>query len=102
MKTLLPPRVAVKIRAPTISRRSGPLAQLSFSLGSPLPVVIRPRNGVEITQIVIDWDAGIVDEGVERADLVGRLPDLRGVGHVQRYLRHAFIGDLQRCPTRCA
>ncbi len=55
-------------------------------------------DGVEIAQIVIDGDAGIVDEDVERADLLDRAVDLRGVGHVQRQRRHALIGDLQRRP----
>jgi hypothetical protein len=36
-------------------------------------------DGVEIARIVIDRDAGIVDEDVERADLFDCLPDLRGV-----------------------
>jgi hypothetical protein len=52
-------------------------------------------DGVEIARIVIDGDAGIVDEDVERADLFDRLLDLCGVSHVQRQRRHAFVGNLQ-------
>jgi len=39
---------------------------------------------VEIAQIVVDGNARIVDEDVERFDLIDCLPDLRGAGHVQR------------------
>jgi hypothetical protein len=36
--------------------------------------------------------AGIVDEDIERIDLVGSFPNLRGIGHVQRQAVHAFVG----------
>ncbi len=56
-------------------------------------------DGVDAAQIVIDGDAGIVDEDVERPDLLGCTLDLRHIGDVQGQRRHAFIGDLQRRPA---
>jgi hypothetical protein len=46
---------------------------------------------VEIAEIVVDGDAGIVDEDVEGVDVVGCLPDLLNVGHVQRQRRDAPV-----------
>src|SRR5262249_800983 len=40
--------------------------------------------------------SGIVDENVERVDLLGRPLDLRATGYVQRYGRHTAVGALQR------
>jgi hypothetical protein len=54
---------------------------------------------IEIAQIVVDGDAGIVDEDVEGVDLVDRPLDLRNAGHVQRQGRHAVVGVLQ-CAAR--
>ncbi len=39
---------------------------------------------IEIAQIVVDGDAGVVDEDVEGVDLADCPLDLRSVGHVQR------------------
>src|SRR5215472_2012107 len=49
----------------------------------------------EIGQIVVNRDAGIVNEDIERTDLLDCLLDLRSVGHVQGHGCHAFVGDLQ-------
>lgn len=43
-----------------------------------------PFDYIEITQIVVDGDAGIVDEDVQGVDFGGRSLDLRNTGHVQR------------------
>ena len=45
----------------------------------------------EIAQIVVDSDAGIVDEDVEGFNFADRLLDLRSVGHVQRHGCHAPV-----------
>src|SRR5262249_9210722 len=50
---------------------------------------------VELAQIVVDCDAGVVDEDIEGADLIDCPLDLRNTGHVQCQGRHAFVGVLQ-------
>jgi hypothetical protein len=40
-------------------------------------------NGVEIAQIVVESDAGIVDENVERFNSVDSCLNLLGISHVQ-------------------
>jgi hypothetical protein len=42
-----------------------------------------PFQRGRIAQVVVTEHAGVVDEDVERVDLLGGCLDLRGVGHVQ-------------------
>src|SRR5258708_10834468 len=52
-------------------------------------------DGVRIDQIIVNSDAGIVNEDVEGADLIDAPLDLRKVRHVQRRWRHTFVRLLQ-------
>ena len=52
-------------------------------------------NDLETTEIVVQSDASIVDKDVAGVDFVGRLPNLRGTGHVERQWDHAFIGNCE-------
>jgi hypothetical protein len=66
---------------------------------------------VGIAQVVVDRDAGIIDQDIEGFDLTGRPLDLRSAGHVQRQGRHALVGvfesaarsriDPLRPPSQC-
>src|SRR6266478_3175731 len=56
-------------------------------------------DGVRIDQIIVNSDAGIVNEDVEGADLIDGPLDLRKVRHVQRQWRHTFVRVLQ-CTAR--
>src|SRR5437870_8240252 len=50
---------------------------------------------LEIGQIVVNGNAGIIDEDIKRTDPLRSLLDLRSVGHVQGYRCHALIGDFE-------
>src|ERR1700689_5449842 len=50
-------------------------------------------DGVKTAQIVVESDAGIVDEDVKGVDLVGRHLDLLNAGHIERQWGYPFIGD---------
>ena len=39
---------------------------------------------VTIAQVIVERDAGVVDEHVERIDLIDSPLDLRSAGHIQR------------------
>jgi hypothetical protein len=54
---------------------------------------------VEIAEIVVDGDAGVVDEGIEGVDLIDCLLDLRNAGQVQSQGRHVFIVILLCAPS---
>ena len=47
-----------------------------------------------VAQIVIERDAGVVDENVQRTDLLGRPCDLRCVGDIECQRCHPWVGDL--------
>ena len=51
---------------------------------------------VQIAQIVVHGDPGVVDEDIEGVDHVDGLSDLRGTGHVQCYGRDAVMSHVQR------
>jgi hypothetical protein len=51
-------------------------------------------------EIVVDGNAGIVDEHVEVFDRAGRARDLCGVGDVEHQRRHALVGALERAARR--
>jgi hypothetical protein len=42
------------------------------------------RDNIRVAQIIVDGDAGVVDQDVELLNLFGRALDLRGVGDVER------------------
>src|ERR1700738_1294547 len=46
---------------------------------------------LETAQIVVDSNARIVYKNIKSIYSGGRLLNLRGVGHVQSYRRHAFV-----------
>lgn len=52
-------------------------------------------DGVEVAEIAVDRDAGIVDEEVEALDLIDCPLDLGSVGHVQCQRYHALVDALQ-------
>jgi hypothetical protein len=47
-----------------------------------------------VAQIVIERDAGVVDEHVQRTDLLGRPCDLRCVGDIECQRRHPPVSDI--------
>ena len=49
-----------------------------------------------IAQIVVERDARVVDQHVKRLNLRDGIPDVRGVGHVQRHGDDALIGRSDR------
>src|SRR5262245_29290716 len=53
-------------------------------------------NDVGPAQVVVDRDAGIVDEDVEMLDIARRPPNLRCVGYVQCQWRHTWVDVWQR------
>src|SRR5215472_4754429 len=55
----------------------------------------------EAGQIVVDGNACIVNEDIERIYLLNGLLDLRGVSHVQAQGRHALISDSQFAARSC-
>src|SRR5580765_2283198 len=57
-------------------------------------------DGVRVAQIVVDRDAGVVDENVERADGRRRLPDLGEIGDVERQRRDALVAKRHRASHR--
>ena len=97
-----------KAASPTIERllTMAPRERLSagknacVTLSSPTKLTAS-FDHFEITQIVVNRDAGIVNEDIERTDLQDCLLDLRSVGYVQSHGRHAFVGDLQRAASTC-
>jgi hypothetical protein len=52
-------------------------------------------DDLEIAQIVVESNPGVVDEDIECVDVVDGLSDLRNIGHVQRQGRYALIRMLQ-------
>src|SRR5258707_7821225 len=46
---------------------------------------------LEIAQIVVDRNTGIIYKNVKGIYFGSRLLNLRGAGHVQSYRRHAFV-----------
>ena len=56
-------------------------------------------DDVEAAQVVVDGDAGVVDEDIERLDLRDRGLNLRRVRHVQSHGGHAFIDMVQRAAS---
>jgi hypothetical protein len=52
-------------------------------------------EGLGIAQIVVESDAGIVDEDVEGVDPVDRPLDLLHAGHIKRQWGLTFIGDCE-------
>jgi hypothetical protein len=51
-----------------------------------------PLDRGQITQVVVQRDAGVVDQDIERSDLPGRFPDLRRAGHIQDQRRDPVVG----------
>src|SRR5262249_42243140 len=56
---------------------------------------------IEIGQIIVGCDAGIVDQDVERADLLHCALNLRNVCHVKHQRRHSLAGMLQCATSTC-
>jgi hypothetical protein len=52
-------------------------------------------DDVELAQVVIDGDAGVVDEHIERVELLDCCLNMCRVRHVQCHGRHAFIKMVQ-------
>src|SRR5262249_46348597 len=50
-------------------------------------------DDTQIAQVVVDGDAGVVDEDVEGVDRFDRPLDLRRIGYVEREGRDAVIGE---------
>ena len=55
-----------------------------------------PLERRTVAQVIVERDAGIVDEEIEGFDLVDGSLDLRHVGHVQGQGRDALVGVGQR------
>ena len=68
--------------APLERFSSGKKARVTFNIPKRLTARCCP-NGVEIGQIVVENDAGIVDENVERFNSLDSCLNLHGVSHVQ-------------------
>src|SRR5216684_161503 len=56
---------------------------------------------IEIAEIIVNGDAGIVEEDVQAADFGDCPLDLQNVGYVQCQRRYSFIGNLQRATSTC-
>ncbi len=56
------------------------------------------ENGA-IAEVVVRRDAGVVDENVQRVDLLDGRPDLRGVGHVECEWRDPLVRVRERLPS---
>lgn len=48
-------------------------------------------DDIELAEIIVDSDAGIIDEDVESPDLLDSFPNLRCIRHVQNQRRHALM-----------
>ena len=55
-----------------------------------------PFDPCAIAEVIVKVHAGVVDQNVERLDILDRSLNLRRAGHVQRHWRHTLIGILQR------